>query len=59
MPWKSNQQRKWGHTPAGEEALGGPSAVSEWDAATKGKKLPHKVKPKPKKPVRSTVKRRP
>jgi hypothetical protein len=46
MPWKSNQQRKWGHTPAGEEALGGPSAVSEWDAATKGKHLPKKVKPK-------------
>lgn len=43
MPWKSNQQRKWGHTEAGKKALGGEAGVAEWDAATKGKKLPEKV----------------
>ena len=43
MPWKSDQQRKWGHTAAGEKALGGPKAVAEWDKASKGKKLPAKV----------------
>ena len=34
MPWKSVQQAKWGHSPAGLKALGGPSKVAEWDAAT-------------------------
>src|ERR1035437_4795456 len=48
MPWKSNQQRKWGHTAEGEKALGGKSAVAEWDRATKGKKLPFHVKKKKK-----------
>jgi len=43
MPWRSDQQRKWGHTAAGKKALGGEAAVKEWDTATKGKKLPHKV----------------
>ena|SRR5271165_300683 len=43
MPWKSDQQRKWGHTKSGKEALGGAAAVHEWDEATKGKKLPEKV----------------
>lgn len=50
MPWRSNQQRKWGHTQAGEEALGGPDAVKEWDAATKGKHLPKRVGKGKKKP---------
>ncbi len=40
MPFKSIQQTKWGHTPEGEKALGGPSKVAEWDAASKGAKLP-------------------
>lgn len=40
MPFVSNQQRKWGHTPEGEKALGGPAKVAEWDAATKGRSLP-------------------
>jgi hypothetical protein len=44
MPWKSNQQRKWGHTAAGIKALGGKTKVAEWDASSKGKKLPTKVK---------------
>jgi len=43
MPWRSEQQRKWGHSEAGKEALGGEAAVHEWDEATKGKKLPEKV----------------
>jgi hypothetical protein len=40
MPWKSVQQAKWGHSPAGLKALGGKSAVSEWDAATPKGSLP-------------------
>ena len=44
MPYKSRQQEKWAHTKAGEKALGGPAKVAEWDAASKGKKLPSKVK---------------
>ncbi len=43
MPYISNQQRKWAHTPTGTKALGGPSKVAEWDAASKGMKLPKKV----------------
>jgi hypothetical protein len=48
MPWKSLQQERWGHTAAGKKALGGAKAVKEWDTATKGKKLPRKVKAKKK-----------
>lgn len=43
MAWKSDQQRKWGHTVEGEAALGGPDKVAEWDNATKGTDLPTKV----------------
>ena len=43
MPYKSVQQEKWAHTPAGEKALGGASKVAEWDAASKGKSLPKRV----------------
>jgi hypothetical protein len=43
-PYSSDAQRRWAHTPAGKEALGGEAAVHEWDEATKGKKLPEKVK---------------
>lgn len=43
MPFVSDAQRRWGHTAAGEKALGGSAAVHEWDAATKGKALPEKV----------------
>lgn len=46
MPYKSDQQRKWAHTKAGMKALGGKAKVAEWDRATKGKKLPKKVKKK-------------
>lgn len=44
MPWKSKKQRAWGHSPEGIKALGGKKAVEEWDKATKGKKLPKRVK---------------
>ena len=44
MPWKSIRQKKWGHSKEGTKALGGKKAVKEWDDATKGKKLPKKVK---------------
>lgn len=44
MPYKSDQQRKWAHTLMGEKALGGPSKVKEWDKASKGLKLPKKVR---------------
>lgn len=44
MPYKSERQRKWAHTKAGTRALGGKKAVEEWDNATKGKKLPKRVK---------------
>ncbi len=38
MPWKSDKQRKWGHTAAGLKALGGKKGVAEWDNASKFKK---------------------
>ena len=50
MPYKSASQRGWAHTPEGERALGGPEKVAEWDHASKGLKLPNKVK-KPKRDV--------
>jgi 8-oxo-dGTP pyrophosphatase MutT (NUDIX family) len=43
-PYKSDAQRRWAHTNEGEKSLGGKAAVHEWDEATKGKKLPEKVK---------------
>jgi hypothetical protein len=44
MPWKSEQQRKWGHTKEGIKALGGKKNVAEWNKATEGKKLLQRVK---------------
>lgn len=46
MPFKSKAQQKWGNSPAGVKALGGKKKVAEWNAATKGKKLPARVKKK-------------
>ena len=43
MPYKSQAQERWAHTPAGTRALGGSAKVSEWDSASKGKELPAKV----------------
>lgn len=42
-PYSSEAQRRWAHTAAGKEALGGEAGVHEWDEATKSKKLPEKV----------------
>lgn len=39
MPYKSDAQRRWAHTKAGKKALG-EQGVKEFDAASKGKKLP-------------------
>lgn len=44
-PWESLAQEKWGNSPAGQKALG-KKGVAEWNAATKGKKLPKRVKKK-------------
>lgn len=44
MPWLSASQQKWGHSKVGVKALGGPSKVSEWDAATDFKSLPERKK---------------
>jgi hypothetical protein len=44
VPYKSKAQERWAHTRAGQKALGGKAKVAEWDAATKGKKLPEHVK---------------
>lgn len=43
MPFKSKAQNAWAHTPEGEKALGGPSAVKEWEGATDYSHLPQKV----------------
>lgn len=56
MPYKSDAQRRWAHTPAGMKALGGPEKVAEWDAASKGKKLPERVKQSGKKKRRGAGK---
>lgn len=48
MPFTSDAQRRWGHTPEGVKALGGASRVAEWDAETKGKKLPDRAPKKAK-----------
>lgn len=46
MPYKSEAQRKWAHTPAGIKALGGKKKVKEWDAMSEGIKLPKRIKKK-------------
>lgn len=42
--WKSKQQARWGHSEAGEKALGGKEKVAEWDAATTHP-LPERITP--------------
>lgn len=34
MPWLSKAQQRWGNSAAGRKALGGQSAVDEWNHAT-------------------------
>lgn len=48
MPFVSKKQNAWGHSPAGVEALGGPSKVKEWEGETEYNTLPEKA-PKKKK----------
>ncbi len=38
-PWESKRQQRWGHSPAGKEALG-PEGVKEWDDKTDFDSLP-------------------
>ncbi len=45
MPWKSEKQAAWGHSPAGVKALGGKDKVAEWDSATPKGSLKKKSKP--------------
>jgi hypothetical protein len=45
MPFKSDAQRRWAHTEAGKEALGGAAKVAEWDSASKGMNLPERKGP--------------
>lgn len=45
MPLKSQAQRRWAHSPAGLEALGGEKKVEEWESDTPAK-LPERVKKK-------------
>lgn len=49
MPFESEAQNAWAHTPAGMKALGGPAKVREWESATNYKTLPKRVASKPKK----------
>lgn len=44
MPWKSAAQERWGNSASGKEALG-KAGVAEFNAASKGKKLPAKLTP--------------
>ena len=48
MPAKSKAQLRWINSPSGKKALGA-KGVKEWDNASKGLKLPEKVKAKKKK----------
>lgn len=45
MPFVSKAQQRWGNSPAGKKALGS-AGVAEWNAATKGKKLPQRKRKK-------------
>jgi hypothetical protein len=48
MPYKSLAQEGYFHTHKKQLSAQGVD-IAEWDAATKGKKLPKRVKPKSKK----------
>jgi len=54
MPAKSKAQLRWVNSPAGHKALG-EKGVKEWDTASKGLKLPEKVKKLKHKPTHSQV----
>ena len=44
MPYKSKAQQRFFHSAAAKEAGIKPKTVKEFDSASKGKKLPEKVK---------------
>ncbi len=44
MPWKSKSQERFGNSAEGRKKIGA-AKVAEFNAASKGKKLPEKVKP--------------
>lgn len=46
MPYVSEAQRRWAHTPTGTKALGGKAKVAEWDRESKGKSRPERKKRK-------------
>jgi len=46
MPYKSDAQRRFFHSPGAAKAGITPAEVKEFDTASKGKKLPEKVKAK-------------
>lgn len=43
MPWKSKKQMAWGNSPSALKALGA-DGVAEFNAASKGNKMPTKMK---------------
>lgn len=43
MPYKSDAQRRFFHTPAAKKAGISTAMVKEYDTASKGKKLPEKL----------------
>jgi hypothetical protein len=45
MPYKSEAQRRWAHSPSGVRALG-KDKVSEFDRKSKGRALPERKKPR-------------
>lgn len=44
MPWITKKQTRWGNSPSGKEAMG-TAKVAEFNAASKGLKLPESKKP--------------
>lgn len=42
MPYKSEAQRRWAHTPEGMRELGAKK-VAEYDKKSRGKNLPEKM----------------
>lgn len=56
MPFLSKAQNRFGHTAAGQKALGGPAAVKEWESATDYKNLPETASESaPDKPKKNTM----
>jgi hypothetical protein len=45
MPYKSDAQRRFFHTPTARKAGISKATVKEFDSASRGMKLPEKVRP--------------